>query len=181
MLPTNGIPISDKNDDADDKKKSKSDKAERLFKYVFSLAAIRHFRKTSLPNLGAAPSNNIGDNNKKNDDNNRNQTDEVEVIWKKFLQEFTLNGFRYVFQKGVIRRIIWFFILVACFTAVAFSARKSIIKFFNRPITTTVQVVYKDEIVFPAVTLCNFNFFPHYLINGTIGEKVSRNFLGNIL
>ncbi|XP_065666594.1 acid-sensing ion channel 1C isoform X1 [Hydra vulgaris] len=33
-------------------------------------------------------------------------------------------------------------------------------------------MIYQDEIVFPAVTLCNFNFFPHYLINGTIGEKV---------
>jgi hypothetical protein len=33
-------------------------------------------------------------------------------------------------------------------------------------------VEFVEEIIFPAITICNFNLFPFYLINGTVGEKV---------
>ena len=155
----------------EDKKSKRNIKSEKLFQYVFSLAALKHFRGKSRPTT----TGNV-DDKQEEDEGKRGKNEEIEILWRTFLQEFTLNGFRYVFQKGVIRSIIWFIILISAFAAVAVSARKSFIKFFNRPITTTVQVIYKDEIVFPAVTLCNFNFFPHYLINGTIGEKVSTHF-----
>ena len=94
-------------------------------------------------------------------------------LWQDFLHSLTLHGFRFIFEDGPkIRRIIWLVILILAVFMLLLQSKKSIQKYFDRPITTTVQVEFLDEIIFPAVSICNFNLFPYYLINGTIGEKV---------
>jgi len=94
-------------------------------------------------------------------------------LWQDFLHSLTLHGFRFIFEEGPkIRRIIWLIILILAIMMLVLQSKKSIQKYFDRPITTTVQVEFLDEIIFPAVSICNFNLFPYYLINGTIGEKV---------
>lgn len=105
--------------------------------------------------------------------------DEIKVLWRNFLQALTLHGFRQVFERGPkIRRVLWLIILIVALFMVCVQSRRSIKKYFDRPVTTNVQVEFVEEIIFPAVTICNFNLFPFYLINGTVGEKVSKlNFL----
>lgn len=149
---------------------------EKLVDFVFKLTVLRQFRELSKKNRELEKKVDDQNNGRQHVDNGDDEKKRraVLLLWRKFLQDFTLNGFRHIFQASVIRRVIWLFILIAAILAVCFSAHKSIKKYFDRPITTTVNLIYKDEIVFPAVTLCNFNFFPHYLINGTIGEKVIR-------
>lgn len=150
-----------------DKKRRKN--KERLVDFVFKLTVLRQFRELSKKNQELEKKVNEKTRCYDGEDEKKRA---ILLLWRKFLQDFTLNGFRHIFESSVVRRVIWLFILMAAILAVCISARKSIKKYFDRPITTTVNVIYKDEIVFPAVTLCNFNFFPHYLINGTIGEKV---------
>ena len=142
-------------------------KTEKVIEFALKIAILKSIRDMLRKN--SKLKKRCGNNNKDEDDL-RNA--EIKKLWLSFLDNFTLNGFRHVFEKGIIRRIVWLLILSMALFAVIFSARKSLTKYFERPITTTVNMVYQDEIVFPAVTLCNFNFFPHYLINGTIGEKV---------
>ena len=134
------------------------------------MAILKHLRDLSS-NVKSNKSSKVSKASKKCEDDDEKRK-EIQMLWLNFLQNFTLNGFRHVFEKDIVRRVIWLVILLAAISAVCYSSKKSLTKYFNRPITTTVNMVYKDEIIFPAVTLCNFNFFPHYLINGTIGEKV---------
>ena len=99
--------------------------------------------------------------------------EEINILWFTFMQNFTLHGFRYVFEKGaLLRRLLWLLVLIVAIGAVTIQTQRSIRKYFRRPIRTTVSLKYSDEIILPAVTICNFNFFPHYLINGTVGERV---------
>ncbi|KXJ28002.1 Acid-sensing ion channel 2 [Exaiptasia diaphana] len=97
----------------------------------------------------------------------------VYEMWQEFLHSLTLHGFRFIFEPGpIFRRIVWLGILLCAVSMVFNQSRKSIGKYLAYPITTSVQVEFLEEITFPAVTICNFNLFPYYLINGTIGEKV---------
>ena len=94
-------------------------------------------------------------------------------LWTDFLHSLTLHGFRFIFEEGPkIRKCFWLVILLLAVFMLILQIKKSIQKYFERPITTSVQVEFLNEMVFPAVTICNFNLFPYYLINGTIGEKV---------
>lgn len=110
------------------------------------------------------------------DSENSEEEEEIPTtyeLWQDFLHSLTLHGFRFIFEDGPkIRRLIWLVILVLALFMLLLQSKKSIQKYFDRPITTTVQVEFLDEIIFPAVSICNFNLFPYYLINGTIGEKV---------
>lgn len=113
-----------------------------------------------------------------NSDDEEDQEEDIPTtyeLWQDFLHSLTLHGFRFIFEEGPkIRRIFWLLILILAVMMLLLQGKKSIQKFFDRPTTTTVQVEFLDQIVFPAVSICNFNLFPYYLINGTIGEKVMR-------
>ena len=117
---------------------------------------------------------------KDGDDDDDDAYDEIpsaKELWEDFLHSLTLHGFRFMFEEGPkIRKIFWLVLLLLAVGMLFFQSRKSIQKYFDRPITTSVQVEFLQEIMFPAVTICNFNLFPYYLINGTIGEKVSSVF-----
>ena len=118
---------------------------------------------------------------KKEGNSDSENSDEEEIpttyeLWQDFLHSLTLHGFRFIFEDGPkIRRLLWLVILILAIFMLLLQSKKSIQKYFDRPITTTVQVEFLDEIIFPAVSICNFNLFPYYLINGTIGEKVSHH------
>lgn len=103
------------------------------------------------------------------------ENDETSVLWHQFLQTSSLHGFRQIFEGGSakIRRMLWSLILVIALIMVCVHSDRSMRKYFDRPVSTNVHVEFVEEIVFPAVTICNFNLFPFYLINGTVGEKVS--------
>ncbi|XP_032222736.2 acid-sensing ion channel 2 [Nematostella vectensis] len=106
-------------------------------------------------------------------DENPDDTITVSQMWQDFLHTLTLHGFRFVFERGpTIRKVLWLAILLFAVGMLMMQSKKSIQKYFDHPITTSVQVEFLEEIQFPAVTICNFNLFPYYLINGTIGEKV---------
>lgn len=116
---------------------------------------------------------------KKDDDAEDDQSDDfdqdsgVHDMWQEFLHSLTLHGFRFIFEPGpIFRRVVWLIILSCAISMVFLQSKKSIKKYLSYPITTSVQVEFLEEITFPAVTICNFNLFPYYLINGTIGEKV---------
>lgn len=115
-----------------------------------------------------------------NSDSEDDQEDDIPTtyeLWQDFLHSLTLHGFRFIFEDGPkIRRIFWLIILILAVMMLLLQSKKSIQKYFDRPTTTTVQVEFLDQIIFPAVSICNFNLFPYYLINGTIGEKVVRKF-----
>ena len=111
------------------------------------------------------------------EDSQKDEEEEVTTyqLWRDFLHSLTLHGFRFIFEEGPkIRKCFWLIILLLAVVMLILQTKKSIQKYFERPITTSVQVEFLDQIIFPAVTICNFNLFPYYLINGTIGEKVSH-------
>lgn len=176
LLPNSDTQVQTNQEETDEREKLKNN--EKVIHFALKLTVLKYLRDISATSCYNSTNKNkiksVKEKTLSEDEIAKRR--EIKKLWVTFLQDFTLNGFRHVFEKGIIRRIIWLFILIFAIMAVCFSAKKSITKYFNRPITTTVNMVYKDEIIFPAVTLCNFNFFPHYLINGTIGEKVGLFF-----
>ncbi|XP_028396780.1 acid-sensing ion channel 2-like [Dendronephthya gigantea] len=102
------------------------------------------------------------------------EAEDTVFLWHNFLQTLSLHGFHQVFERGSakIRRILWLIILIAALVMVCVHSERSIRKYFERPVSTNVHVEFVEEIIFPAVTICNFNLFPFYLINGTVGEKI---------
>lgn len=143
-----------------------------LHKTFLKKERIFSWQKMSCPNK---PSTGVKKKDDDAEDADENDSGVYEM-WQEFLHSLTLHGFRFIFEPGpAFRRIVWLGILLCAISMVFNQSRKSITKYLAYPITTSVQVEFLEQITFPAVTICNFNLFPYYLINGTIGEKVSFN------
>ena len=81
-----------------------------------------------------------------------------QTIHKKFAEDTTLHGYKYVFEKSGFRRLIWILLMIGSTTLSAilfYGTMKEYIKY------NTVIVVGEDfsvtEADFPTVTICNIN------------------------
>lgn len=54
--------------------------------------------------------------------------------------------------------ILWLLLVIAVTALFSFILASRIQKFFNYEINVNVDIVYRKEILFPAVTICNHNF-----------------------
>lgn len=81
-------------------------------------------------------------------------------IFLEWTQQMTMHGFPNIFRaKYYTVRIMWiFFFLISngcCFYIIVIN----VINFFNYEVVTSIKLVEKDSIPFPAVTVCNANPF----------------------
>ena len=93
------------------------------------------------------------ENNANNDDDGKPET------LKCFLGDTTMHGARFLFAKSLLRRFLWSLALLVCLSTCNYLAYQTIKEFFRRPFNTKIitKSAFKNELVFPAVTLCNFN------------------------
>ena len=78
-----------------------------------------------------------------------------------FMEATTLHGARFLFTGNVFRRLLWAVALISCFSVCIYQVYLTVDAFGDRPFNTkiTTKTADKDHLPFPAVTLCNFNFF----------------------
>ena len=119
-------------------------------------------------------------------DNKKNNADKVSGVDKTaphddegrletlqcFLSNTTLHGARYLFAKSLLRRCFWILTVIASFSICYYQMFQSVKEFFQRPLSTkiTAKSPLEDGLIFPAVTLCNFN---------PVNMKRMRNLLSN--
>ena len=61
------------------------------------------------------------------------------------------------FVLFLVHRILWVCVIMASFGTLTFVIVQNLIKYFSHPKVVNVDVVYEDELRFPAVTICNYN------------------------
>lgn len=79
-----------------------------------------------------------------------------------FAEATSLHGARFLPSKNFFRRVIWTLALTASFGLCIYQVYQTIDAFYNRPFNTKITTKTDNDgsgVAFPAVTLCNFNFF----------------------
>lgn len=74
------------------------------------------------------------------------------------IENSSLHGLPNILRsKLLIVKITWTIILLVFGAYSFFSASKSVLDYFSRPVVTNINVIYDRSTVFPAVTICNLN------------------------
>eukprot|EP00795_Rhopilema_esculentum_P012217 gene12217-2846_t len=113
---------------------------------------------------------------------------EKEVRRQKVKQHFddlvsnsTLHGLHFCFDKQhFFRRIFWTLLILVALGLLVQKLYESTTYFFSYPFSTTTTVKYVNQMVFPAVSICNLNDFRLSVMNGTKLHKAIQE-RGNIL
>ena len=82
--------------------------------------------------------------------------------WRIFASNTTLHGLRQVVrnESSFFKRFIWFLFLCTAAGTYCYLSTISVTKYFSRPIKTVIsQEASSNGLKFPAVTICNLNFF----------------------
>lgn len=76
-----------------------------------------------------------------------------------FLNATSLHGARFLYADNSLRRILWALAILAFFSVCCYQSYLSMKEFYQRPFITkiTSKSPERNEMIFPAVTLCNFN------------------------
>lgn len=103
----------------------------------------------------------------------KKKTDKIHELWLTFLNSCTLHGFHFCFSGNPpLRRVIWSLLLLGAFALFVEKCKTSIDSFFQYPFTTTTVIVYESSMVFPAVSICNYNDARLSKMNGTLVHKL---------
>ena len=139
--------------------------------------AVTETLKTNWPAVfeGGFPENDY-EKCKKNNDyesckkllDEKKKSDKIHKLWVSFLDSCTLHGFHFCFSGNPpVRRVIWTLLLLGAFALFFEKCTDSIINYFQFPFTTTTLIVYENSLVFPAVSICNYNDARFSKMNGT--------------
>lgn len=107
--------------------------------------------------------------------NGKKRKSKIQKLWTQFLSGCTLHGFHYCFgahNNPPLRRVIWILLLLGAFALFFEKCTESIIHFFEFPFTTTTLLIYENSLVFPAISLCNYNDARMSKMNGTLMHEI---------
>ncbi|XP_064609109.1 acid-sensing ion channel 4-B-like [Liolophura sinensis] len=85
---------------------------------------------------------------------------EVREIFKAFTENATVHGLKYTTPesgRGIARRIVWTLAFLATVGCLIYTVSIQVVELRNRPTLTQVSVEFKEQMLFPAVTLCSLN------------------------
>ncbi|KAJ7378831.1 hypothetical protein OS493_020429 [Desmophyllum pertusum] len=103
----------------------------------------------------------------------KKKSDKIHDLWVSFLDSCTLHGFHFCFSGNPpVRRVLWTLLLLGAFAMFFEKCTDSIINFFEYPFTTTTLIVYENSLVFPAVSICNYNDARLSKMNGTLVDQL---------
>eukprot|EP00112_Aurelia_sp_Birch-Aquarium-sp1_P001930 Seg1212.4 transcript_id=Seg1212.4/GoldUCD/mRNA.D3Y31 product="Acid-sensing ion channel 3" protein_id=Seg1212.4/GoldUCD/D3Y31 len=88
--------------------------------------------------------------------------------FKELVSNSTLHGLHFCFDKRhFIRRICWTLLILLALGLLVQKLYESTRHFFSYPFSTTTTIKYKDNMPFPAVSICNLNDVRYSVIKGT--------------
>lgn len=78
--------------------------------------------------------------------------------FRTYIESTTAHGVVHIFiGKSYLRRIFWLAIVLGCATGCLYNCIDRIRFLASKPTTTTITLDRRQEIIFPAVTICNLN------------------------
>lgn len=91
------------------------------------------------------------------------------ITWMDFSRQTTFHGIKNICNSkhSIFRRIFWFFIIFFIFGLFLFQVISRSIDYDKKEASVNVEILYKSEIDYPTVTLCNKNRF-RFVIKLTI-------------
>ena len=76
---------------------------------------------------------------------------------KEFFGNTSLHGVRYLNEKGVFRKLVWFLALGAAIGVCGKQVYDTLYAFYKRPFSTKLTRHRASSMDFPAITICNLN------------------------
>ena len=80
-------------------------------------------------------------------------------VVRDFSESTTLHGVSYLGKGSAARRLLWLLAILSSFAFTSFQVYSSIQLFVLRPISTSFTQRSVKELIFPAITICNYNAF----------------------
>jgi len=103
----------------------------------------------------------------------KKKSKKIQDLWVSFLDSCTLHGFHFCFSGNPpVRRVVWTLLLLGAFALFFEKCMTSINSYFEYPFTTTTVIVYENSMVFPAVSICNYNDARLSKMNGTLVHEL---------
>lgn len=91
--------------------------------------------------------------------------------FQKYAENNSVGGLSFVLAgSSKIRRLLWLLILLCCVATSLFLLRNSVSKLITRPTATTINNEPNLDLDFPAVTICNLNWFSRRLVNDPVSS-----------
>ena len=94
-----------------------------------------------------------------------------------FLNATSLHGARFLYADNLLRRILWGLAILVSFSVCYYQSYLSMKEFYQRPFITkiTSKSPERKEMIFPAVTLCNFNIANMKKVRYTLSRDYGLN------
>ncbi|CAB4039792.1 acid-sensing ion channel 1-like, partial [Paramuricea clavata] len=98
----------------------------------------------------------LPENDKEN--NGKGKQMSVRTIISDYGERTTFHGFRYFILGGsFIRQLIWLGLILCSFAYFTFNGIRLFTNFLNFPTMTKNEIITKQMMLFPAITVCNYN------------------------
>lgn len=110
----------------------------------------------------------------------RNLLKKDSTRFKRYIESTTVHGVVHIFiGKSIIRKVFWFFLIIASTTGCLYNCIDRIRLLASKPMATTITIDRRQDIIFPAVTICNLNMLNRdYLEALNLGHLVQRVLVG---
>ncbi|XP_041357768.1 acid-sensing ion channel 2-like [Gigantopelta aegis] len=89
-----------------------------------------------------------------------------------------ISGFKYVLGSEIsrLRRFVWLSIILLAFAWMIWNIQGRVSYFLSRPSAITTEMKFKNNMMFPKVTICNQNMFRSSKVyNETTGPRTSAS------
>ena len=92
------------------------------------------------------------------ENNGNNNGSSIRSIIFDYAERTTFHGIRYFIVGGsVARRVIWFAFVLSSFLYSTYNCIRLIDNYLDHPTMTKQKIITPQNMVFPAVTICNYN------------------------
>ncbi|XP_033631955.1 acid-sensing ion channel 2-like isoform X1 [Asterias rubens] len=94
--------------------------------------------------------------------------------WEEFGNTTTLHGMRFITnpRHNIVRKIIWACFVIGFMSTLVFVVVDSTHRYFNFNVSSIVTVKYVNDLIFPAVTICNYNLLRKSYAREIFGDTV---------
>ena len=94
--------------------------------------------------------------------NNENNEKKEDLSFRSIICDYaertTVHGLRYlILGKSVFRKLIWFCFIFSAFLYFIFNGVRLFTNFFDYPTMTKNEIIRQQKMLFPAITVCNYN------------------------
>ncbi|XP_062502644.1 acid-sensing ion channel 4-A-like isoform X2 [Corticium candelabrum] len=106
----------------------------------------------------------------------QNDSNDKWALLREFLNSTTFHGVKYTVNGRTWARLLWCVLVLVAAGGFLSQAISSITRFASYPTSTSITYKTPDTLEFPAVTICNFNYF----VNSSVKNDTVRSALQKV-